>query len=99
MTDARIADGDLELLRAIVARRNPSLVSVVDRINSGEITEQQQTQFVDALGDEIWEGGMMDAEGLSAEGDRLRTLIESIWVVPYFAQRRLMTGVVPGTDD
>lgn len=85
MTDVRLTVGDLELLRAIVARRQPSLIDAIAHINTGEITAQQQRELVDVLGDELWEHGM-DNDGLTEAGEPVRYLIESVQVVPYLAR-------------
>lgn len=93
MTDVQLTAGDLDLLRAIVARRQPSLIDVIERINTGEITEYQQTQLVDVLSDELWEHGM-DSDGVTAIGEPVRYLMDGVQIVPYYARLHESADVV-----
>ena len=99
MTDAKLTADDLERLRAIIARRQPLLIEAIERINTGEIAEEQQAELVDVLGDELWEYGR-DSDGTTEVGEPVRSLIDAVQIVPYFAQRGVTTPVaVPSAND
>lgn len=75
-TAARLASGDVALLREVIARRRPELLPVVERIGTAALTEFDRTALrravVDELCDHLLPGARADRHDLALSDLLLR---------------------------
>ncbi|HEX6903868.1 MAG TPA: hypothetical protein VF789_29425 [Thermoanaerobaculia bacterium] len=66
---------DKELLRAVISRREPRLLKIVETLEKAPLTDEQREMLREVLADELCESGLRDDDEPNELGTRLDDLI------------------------
>jgi hypothetical protein len=75
MSDKRLSDTDLQILKEIIRRSNPALSGVADLVGKVSLTEGQREDLREALADELCSTGLKPDGEPNERGFKLDAII------------------------